>query len=79
MSTPPDPSIPVIEYEPATFYSATVTCRTPGCQNEGIVISVPMVYSNNGDPKLVRVQDSYCGKDTVILTATKLDPQPPEE
>lgn len=79
MTTPPDPEIPVIEYEPNTWYSATVECRTPGCIHAGPIYPIPMVYSNNGDPKFVRVQDSACGNDMVILTATKLDPQPIEE
>ncbi|MFJ2279215.1 hypothetical protein ACIOEZ_34265 [Streptomyces sp. NPDC087866] len=78
MSTPGF-EIPVIEYEPATYYSATVTCRTPGCENEGGIFFIPMVYSNNGNPQYVKVQDSTCRQWMVILTATKLDPQPPEE
>lgn len=77
--TTENPEIPVIVYEPATYYSATVTCYTPGCSHMGNVYPIPMVYSNNGDPKLVRVFDSECNRDMVILTATKLDPQPPEE
>lgn len=78
MSTPPF-EIPVIEYEPATYYSVTVTCLTPGCIHENNVYPVAMVYSNNGNPDYVRVQDSACRQFMVILTATKLDPQPPEE
>lgn len=77
--TTENPEIPVIVYEPATYYSATVTCRTVGCVNEGQVFPISQVYSNNGDPKYVHVQDSFCGQNMVILTATKLDPQPPED
>jgi hypothetical protein len=77
--TAPADEIPVIEYEPATYYSVTVTCRTPGCIHEDNVYPIAMIYSNNGNPDYVRVQDSACRQYMVILTAEKLDPQPPEE
>jgi hypothetical protein len=38
-----------------------------------------MIYSNNGNPDYIKVQDSACRQYMVILTAEKLDPQPPEE
>jgi hypothetical protein len=74
----PDP----ITWEPQTWYEATAACRTPGCIQENVIVYLPMLYSNNGDPKYIRVicgSDQACGKDCTILTATKLDPQPPEE
>jgi hypothetical protein len=85
----PEPEIPdpipdpePITWEPQTWYAVTAACRTPGCRQENIIVDIPMFYSNNGDPKYCRVvcaQDGACGKDATILTATKLDPQPPEE
>ncbi|MFD6149374.1 hypothetical protein [Streptomyces sp. NPDC060243] len=78
--TPPPPTdAETIHWEPATWYSATFACLTPGCPEENIVKSVGMLYSNNGQAKYVRIVDSVCGKDCKILTATKLIPQPPEE
>ncbi|MFD7867306.1 hypothetical protein [Streptomyces sp. NPDC059783] len=74
-----NPEAPVIVYEPAMYYSVTVTCTTLGCSHNGNTYPIPMVYSNNGDPRYVRVIDSECNRDMVILTATKLDPQPVEE
>ncbi|CAL9669426.1 hypothetical protein SUDANB145_07334 (plasmid) [Streptomyces sp. enrichment culture] len=78
----PLPTPDTIAWEPQTWYSATAACATPGCVQQGIIVNLPMLYSNNGDPKYIRVvcaQDGACGKDCTILTATKLDPQPPEE
>lgn len=84
--TPPTPEEPpapdTIDWEPQTWYSATAVCTTPGCIQENVVLSIPLLYSNNGDPRFIRVVcggDRACGKDCTILTATKLDPQPPEE
>ncbi|MFD7995523.1 hypothetical protein [Streptomyces mexicanus] len=77
---PPDPE-PIV-WEPQTWYEATAACRTPGCIQENVIVYLPMLYSNNGDPKYIRVvcaDSRACGKDCVILTATKLDPQPIEE
>ncbi|MFG2359370.1 hypothetical protein [Streptomyces sp. NPDC048521] len=78
----PAPDSQPITWEPQTWYSITAACRTPGCLQENIVVTIPMFYSNNGDPKYIRVvcaADDCCGKDCTILTATKLDPQPVEE
>lgn len=80
--TPPVPVGDALVWEPRTWYSITYACRTPGCPNENVVGSAPMFYSNNGETKYIRVVDAAdgaCGKDSVILTATKLDPQPIEE
>ncbi|MFI2620401.1 hypothetical protein [Streptomyces sp. NPDC018584] len=80
--TPPPPTGETIAWEPQTWYSITYACRTPGCPNENVVRSAPMFYSNNGNPAYIRVVDAAdgaCGKNSVILTATKLDPQPVEE
>ena len=74
----PPPPAP-IAWEPATWYSATFACLTVGCPNQNVVKTMPKLYSNNGDPKYIRIVDSVCGKDCQILTATKLDPQPVEE
>ncbi|WP_371099886.1 hypothetical protein [Streptomyces sp. PU_AKi4] len=83
---PPTPEAPPapdpIAWEPQTWYEATAACTTPGCIQENVILHIPMLYSNNGDPKYIRVvcgSDRACGKDATILTATKLDPQPPEE
>ncbi|MEU3260933.1 hypothetical protein ABZ694_24625 [Streptomyces albidoflavus] len=73
----PDPD--TIAWEPQTWYSATVVCRTSGCPNENRVVDVPLVYSNNGVASYVQVVDGTCGKRSQFLTATKLDPQPEEE
>ncbi|THA29172.1 hypothetical protein E6R18_25000 [Streptomyces sp. A1277] len=73
-----NPEIPVIEYEPATYYNVTAVCRTEGCANYDKIAAAP-VYSNNGNPDYVNVIDSTCRSRMVILTATKMDPQPPEE
>lgn len=81
--TPPaPPPADTITWEPYTWYAITYACLTPGCINENIVKNYSPFYSNNGDPKLCRVVDAAsdaCGKDCAILTAVKLDPQPPEE
>lgn len=84
--TPPTPEAPpapdTIAWEPQTWYSATAVCMTPGCIQENVILNIGMLYSNNGDPKYIRVvcgSDRACGKDCTILTATKLDPQPIEE
>lgn len=77
--TPPPPTGDVITWEAATWYSITYACRTVGCPNENVVYSAPMFYSNDGQAKNIRVFDNECRKDSVILTATKLDPQPVEE
>lgn len=78
-TTPPPPVGDTIVWEPATWYSITYACRTAGCPNENIANSAPMFYSNDGQPKNIRVVDSECNKDSKILTAAKLDPQPIEE
>jgi hypothetical protein len=80
--TPPVPVGDTLTWEPQTWYSITYACRTVGCRYENHVGSAPMFYSNNGDPKYIRVNcssDDGCGKDSVILTADKLDPQPIQE
>ncbi|GAA3153306.1 hypothetical protein ACFQ0X_44210 [Streptomyces rectiviolaceus] len=80
--TPPAPVGDTLTWEPRTWYSITYACRTVGCRYENHVGSAAMFYSNNGDPKYIRVNcssDDGCGKDSVILTADKLDPQPIEE
>lgn len=84
--TPPVPDpVPApapITWEPQTWYAITFACVTPGCSEQNIIKSAPMFYSNNGDPKYIRVvcaADGCCGKDCTILTATKLNPQPVEE
>ncbi|MFE1949934.1 hypothetical protein ACFW9D_05630 [Streptomyces sp. NPDC059524] len=77
---PPAPDAPdTIVWEPQTWYSITYACLTDGCPSQNIVLSAPMFYSNNADPKYLRVWDSACKTYAVILTATKLDPQPIEE
>lgn len=80
---PGEPPAPEpIMWEPQTWYEATAVCRTPGCIQENVIVHIPMLYSNNGDPAFIRVicgDSRACGQDCVILTATKLDPQPPEE
>lgn len=76
---PPAPVGDQIQWEPATWYSITYACATPGCPNLNIVNSAPMFYSNDGLPQHIKVVDSVCGKNSTILTATKLDPQPIEE
>jgi hypothetical protein len=79
---PPPPEPDVIAWEPTTWYEITYACLTEGCINQNQVRYAPMFYSNNGDPKYIRVVDAAddaCGKDCTILTASKLDPQPPEE
>jgi hypothetical protein len=77
--TPPPPVGDTIVWEPATWYSITYACRTVGCPNENVVHGAPMFYSNDGQNKNIRVIDSVCNKDSMIVTATKLDPQPVEE
>lgn len=78
----PVPEGDVIVWEPQTWYAVTAACITPGCRQENIIVSFPMFYSNNGDPKYIRVgcdSDGCCGNACRILTADKLDPQPIEE
>ncbi|MCF0086598.1 MULTISPECIES: hypothetical protein [unclassified Streptomyces] len=77
--TPDAPVAQPITWEPATWYSITYACLTAGCPNQNYVGSAPMFYSNDGNPAHIRVIDSVCRTDSKILTATKLDPQPPEE
>lgn len=80
--TPPVPVGDTLTWEPQTWYSITYACRTAGCPNENVVGSAPMFYSNDGQTKNIRVVDAAdgaCGKDCVILTADKLDPQPIQE
>ncbi|WP_037805013.1 hypothetical protein [Streptomyces sp. NRRL F-5135] len=75
--TPPPeaPDLPdnPIVFQPAKWYSVTWTCRTAGCPNLNIVGEIGLVYSNAG---IVRVFDAACGRDTTILSAVLLDPQP---
>ncbi|MEW2402120.1 hypothetical protein [Streptomyces sp. NPDC046862] len=71
--------------EPGTYYDVTVRCNTrtlpnqqgqgdpQPCPNYERVWDVTEVYSNAGQ---LRVQCGLCQKDTEILTATKMDPQP---
>lgn len=76
---PAPPASETIVWEPQTWYAATYACLTEGCINQNQVRSVDMLWSNNGDPKYIRIVDAAdgaCGKDCAILTATKLDPQP---
>lgn len=78
----PTPAPGPIVWEPETWYAVTAACVTPGCPQENIVVSLPMFYSNNGDPAYCRVvcaADGCCGQDCTILTASKLDPQPVQE
>lgn len=80
--TPPPPTGDTLTWQPRTWYSITYACRTVGCPNENVVRFAPMFYSNDGQLKNIRVVDAAdgaCGKDCVILTADKLDPQPIEE
>lgn len=81
--TPPPPPAPeTVAWEPQTWYAITYACLTPGCVNENVVKSYSPLYSNNGDPKYIRVVDAAdgaCGRDCAILTADKLDPQPEPE
>lgn len=76
---PPAPVPDQIVWEPRTWYEITYACRTPDCPNLNIVGYAPMFYSNDGQLKNIRVVDSVCGKDSMIVTATKLDPQPAED
>lgn len=75
----PVPAPSLIAWEPRTWYSITYACRNQGCANQNRIYAAPMFYSNNGVPAYIRVVDSTCNKDSTILTATKLDPQPVEE
>ncbi|MFI8792574.1 hypothetical protein [Streptomyces sp. NPDC055105] len=78
--TPDAPPAPdVIAWEPRTWYSITYVCLTPTCPNLNVVGAIAMFYSNDGQLKNIRVIDSTCNKQSTILTATKLDPQPIEE
>ncbi|MDH6226199.1 hypothetical protein [Streptomyces sp. MJP52] len=80
--TDPIPEPEPITWEPQTWYEITFVCQTQGCGLYGVIGHSPMFYSNNGDPRWCRVvcaADGYCGQDCTILTAKKLDPQPPEE
>jgi hypothetical protein len=79
IEVPPAPVGDTIVWEPQTWYAITYACLTTGCPNQNQVKSAPMFYSNNGDPKYIRVFDSTCRTDSKILTAQKLDPQPIEE
>jgi hypothetical protein len=77
--------MPVIVYEPNTFYDLSVTCNTAGtegteetegtapCPNFGRTWEAKLVYSNNGQPSITC---GRCGQPVEILTATKCDPQP---
>lgn len=76
---PPTPVGDTIEWAPQTWYSITYACLTEGCPNQNVVLSAPMFYSNNGEAAYIRVIDSACDEDSLILTAAKLDPQPVEE
>ncbi|MEW1565823.1 hypothetical protein AB0454_22890 [Streptomyces sp. NPDC093509] len=76
---PDTPTGDTIVWEAHTWYSITYACLTVGCPNENVVGSAPMFYSNDGQAKNIRVIDSTCGKQSKILTATKLNPQPVEE
>lgn len=69
---PPAPSEP-LTFQPAMWYSVDWTCKTVGCVNENTVGTDPLVYSNAGT---VRIVCGPCGKDTTLLAATLLDPQP---
>lgn len=81
--TPPPPSTePPLQPEPYTFqpymwYSGTSACATNTCRNYNIVQEVPMFYSNNGTN--VVIYCGLCSKRATILSASLLDPQPPEE
>lgn len=73
--TPPAPDMPSspITFEPATWYEVESVCLTATCPNLNTTTIEPLVYSNAGT---VRMVCGLCGKDRVILSATKLDPQP---
>ncbi|MFE9812400.1 hypothetical protein [Streptomyces sp. NPDC005548] len=76
---PETPTGDAITWEPHTWYAITYACLTAGCPNQNVVGSAPMFYSNDGQTKNIRVIDSACNKQSKILTATKLNPQPEEE
>jgi hypothetical protein len=64
----------IVAFEPSTYYDLTVTCHTPGCQNNGRVWAPSSpVYSNDGTPNVI---DGRCGQAVEILTAVMTDPQP---
>jgi len=76
-SEPPlQPEQPIV-FEPATWYEGTWTCATNTCVNYNTIWPITNLYSNNGI--YVPVQCGRCQTLGTILTAVKMDPQPPEE
>lgn len=73
---PIQPPAPIV-FQAALWYSATATCHTATCINYNQIMSVPVMYSNAGTNATIIC--GRCGKKATILTATLLDPQPPEE
>jgi hypothetical protein len=76
---PVDPPTEPIQYQPNMYYSGTWTCTTAGCPNQNQTLPVDILYSNDGNPAHIGVFCGRCNKPGLILTATLLDPQPPEE
>lgn len=64
-------------FQPYLWYSGTSACATNTCPNYNIIQQVPMLYSNNGSN--VVIYCGLCSKRATILSASLLDPQPPEE
>lgn len=73
---PLQPAEPVF-FQPYLWYSGTCACATNTCRNYNIEQEVPMLYSNNGSN--VVIYCGVCSRRATILSASLLDPQPPEE
>jgi hypothetical protein len=69
---PPAPTQPII-VEPATWYEVESVCKTTTCVNFNHSTTEPEVYSNAGT---IRMICARCGQVRLVLSATKLDPQP---
>ena len=69
----------ITELEPDTWYKVTCRCNTETCVNgrNQTVFTIDPFYSNNGT--YIPVQCGLCGQLMELLTAVKLDPQPPRE
>ncbi|MEU6925467.1 hypothetical protein [Streptomyces sp. NPDC046631] len=63
-----------ITFEPATYYSATVTDTNPDCENIGKTFDIAELYSNDGH--IITVQCGLCSQLMTITSATRLNPQP---
>ncbi|WP_093803903.1 hypothetical protein [Streptomyces sp. Wb2n-11] len=72
---PEDPAQPIV-FEPWKWYDATVACTTATCPNLNVVLHLTEVYSNAGQ---VTFYCGVCSKRQKLLSATLMDPQPPEE